>query len=346
MSAGCASAYRSSLFAREEHNMSKFLIAVLVFACAALGANDLGAQTLKAGYISKDFNYLPFFIAQKNGFYAKEGIHVDLVSIGRADIQLQALVGGELHFTNINADSIIIWNERTNGNLKVAAGSSNSAPYLLIGAKNIKKIEDLKGQRLGVAGLTGGATSILLAYLKSKGLVHPRDFSLAVVAGGTPARLSALESNAVAGAVLGIPFADIAIDKGFNKLGDTTEVISDYQFNNVNINPAWAEKNRLTVVRFLKGHIQSLRWIYDHPADAIEFLTKEFGLQTQYARKGIEYYTQKRVYPSNGDVTLTGLKANIEVQVQDGIIKGAPPPPEKFVDLSYLRQAQKELGLQ
>ena len=131
-----------------------------------------------------------------------------------------------------------------------------------------------------------------------------------------------------------------------NKLGDTTEVISDYQFNNVNINPAWAEKNRLTVVRFLKGHIQSLRWIYDHPADAIEFLTKEFGLQTQYARKGIEYYTQKRVYPSNGDVTLTGLKANIEVQVQDGIIKGAPPPPEKFVDLSYLRQAQKELGLQ
>ena len=67
-------------------------------------------------------------------------------------------------------------------------------------------------------GLTGGATSILLAYLKSKGLVHPRDFSLAVVAGGTPARLSALESNAVAGAVLGIPFADIAIDKGFNEI--------------------------------------------------------------------------------------------------------------------------------
>ena len=122
----------------------------------------------------------------------------------------------------INADSIIIWNERTNGNLKVAAGSSNSAPYLLIGAKNIKKIEDLKGQRLGVASLTGGATSILLAYLKSKGLVHPRDFSLSIIAGGTPARLSALETNAIAGAVLGIPFADFAIDKGFNRLGDTT----------------------------------------------------------------------------------------------------------------------------
>jgi ABC-type nitrate/sulfonate/bicarbonate transport system substrate-binding protein len=56
----------------------------------------------------------------------------------------------------------------------------------LIGAKNIKKLEDLKGQRLGVAGLTGGATSILLAFLKSKGLVHPRDFSLSIIAGVHP----------------------------------------------------------------------------------------------------------------------------------------------------------------
>ena len=325
--------------------MSKFFIAVLLSMCAALVANDLGAQTLKAGYVSKDFNYLPFFIAQKNGFYTKEGIHVDLVNIGRADIQLQALVAGELHFANINADSIIIWDERTNGNLKVAAGSSNAAPYLLIGAKNIKKIEDLKGQRLGVASLTGGATSILLTYLKNKGLLHPRDFSLSIIAGGTPARLSALETNAIAGAVLGIPFADVAIDKGFNRLGDTTEVIASYQFNNININPSWAEKNRAAVVNFIKAHIQALRWIFDHQAEAAEFVTREFGLQAKYAQRGIEYYTKNKVYPINGDVTLGGLKVNIEVQAQDGIIKGALPPPEKYIDLSYLRQAQKELGL-
>ena len=78
----------------------------------------------------------------------------------------------------------------------------------------------------------------------------------------------------------------------------------------------------------------------------MEFLTKEFGLQATYARRGIDYYTRNKVYPYNGDVTLTGLKVNIEVQVQDGIIKGAAPTPEKYIDLSYLRQAQKELGVQ
>ena len=325
--------------------MKRIALHVLLVAVVLFAPEIVAAQRVSAGYVSKDLNYLPFFLGLKKGLYAKEGLQVDLVSIGRADVQLQALVVGELHFANINADNIIIWNERTNGNLKVAAGSSNAAPYLLIGAKNVKKIEDLKGQRLGVASLTGGATSILLAYMKSKGLVHPRDFSLSIIAGGTPARLSALESNAIAGAVLGIPFGDVAVDKGFTKLGDTMEVISNYQFNNININPAWAEKNRPAVVKFIKGHIQALRWIYEHPGDAADFVTKEFGLQASYARRGIDYYIQNKVYPINGDVILSGLKVNIDVQAQDGIIKGTQPPPEKYVDSSYLRQAQKELGL-
>ena len=64
-----------------------------------------------------------------------------------------------------------------------------------------------------------------------------------------------------------------------------------------------------------------------------------------YARRGIEYYIKNKIYPVNGDVTLPGLKVNIEVQAQDGIIKGPLPSPEKYLDLSYLKQAQKELGL-
>ena len=147
------------------------------------------------------------------------------------------------------------------------------------------------------------------------------------------------------GAWLDSPTARRQLDKGFTKLGDTTEVISSYQFNNINIDPAWAEKNRPAVVKFIKAHVQALRWIYEHQADTVEFLSKEFGLPAQYGKRGIDYYTKNKVYPINGDVTIAGLKVNIEVQVQDGVITGAVPAPEKYIDLSYLRQAQKELGL-
>jgi ABC-type nitrate/sulfonate/bicarbonate transport system substrate-binding protein len=323
----------------------RIIASVVLLLCAVAATVSGRAETVRAGYTSRDLNYLPFFVAQKRGFAAREGLQVDLVSIGRSDVQLQALVTGDLHFANINADGIIIWNERSGGNLKVAAGSSNAAPYLLIGAKHIKRVDELKGQRLGVASLRGGATSILLSYLKSKGLVYPRDFSMVVIAGGTPARLSALESGGIAGAVLGIPYADIAVDKGFPNLGDTMEVISTYAFNAININPAWAEKNRPAVVKFIKAHIQALRWIYETPAEAADFLTKELGLQAPYARRGIDYYIKNKVYAVNGEVTLPGLKVNIDVQAQDGVLKEPLPPPERYTDLTYLRQAQKELGL-
>src|SRR5262245_46578050 len=140
--------------------MKRISLSIFCVLCLLCAPAMVNAQRVTAGYVSRDLNYLPFFIGLKKSLYARERIQVDLVSIGRADVQLQALVAGELNFANINADNIIVWNERTNGNLKIAAGSSNAAPYLLIGAKNIKKVEDLKGQRLGVASLTGGATSI------------------------------------------------------------------------------------------------------------------------------------------------------------------------------------------
>lgn len=325
--------------------MKKTLSSILLLVSVLLIFPPLATgQTLKAGYSSRTLFYLPFFVGQKKGFYAGESLQVELVNIGRSDVQLQALVAGELHFANFNPDGIIVFNER-GGNLKAIAGVDNAAPYVLVGGKAYKRIEDLKGAKLGVSSLRGGGTSILLDYLKSKGLLHPRDFTLVVISGGTAARLTALESGAMAAAVLGIPYSDIAIDQGFNRLGDTMEVIPTYQFNAINVNPLWAEKNRATVVKFLKAHIRSIRWIYEQPDQAAEFFTKELGVNPPYARRGVDYFTKNKVFPVDGSVTLEGLKLNLQVLARDGLMKEPLPPPEKVVDLSYLKQAQKELGM-
>jgi NitT/TauT family transport system substrate-binding protein len=318
--------------------ISPALIAVMLCGHASF------AQSIKVGMTSKTLFYLPFYVAQKKNFYNAENLKVELILIGRSDVQLQALIVGEIHFGTLNSDGVIAVNEK-GANLKVIAGVDNAAPYFLIGGKAYRKLEDLKGTRLGVSSLRGGATSILLEYLKTKGLHYPKDFAMAVIAGGTVARLTALESGAVAGAVLGFPYSEIAIDQGFNRLGDTMEVISTYQFNGITVNPSWAEKNRATVVKFLKAHIRALRWIHQEPAQAAELFTGELGVKPPYARRGIDYFTKNKVFPIDGSVTLEGLKANIDVQFRDGVLKEPLPGPERYADQSYVRQAQKELGL-
>jgi ABC-type nitrate/sulfonate/bicarbonate transport system substrate-binding protein len=259
-------------------------------------------------------------------------------------VHIQALATGELHFGTFNPDSIILFNEK-GGNLKIIAGVANAAPYHLIGGKKFRKVEDLKGEKLAASALRGGTGSLLTAYLRAKGLVYPRDYAIVVIPGGTPAFLSALESGAIAGAVLGTPFSDMALDRGLNLVGEIVEVLPKYQFNAINVDPAWAEKNRATVVKVLKAHIRSMRWIYERPEEAAQLFTSEAGAKPPYPRRGIDYFTRTKVFPIDGSLTLEGLTANLQVLATDGLLKEPLPAPEKYVDLSYLKQAQKELGM-
>ena len=158
--------------------MKKIVLSLFLFLAAFFFlAPATVAQTLKVGITSKTLFYLPYYLAQKKGLYAAENLKVELILIGRSDVQLQALIAGELHFASMNPDGIIVINEK-GGNLKVIAGTDNAAPYILVGGKTYKRLEDLKGAKLGVSSLRGGGTSILLDFLKSKGLQHPRDIAM------------------------------------------------------------------------------------------------------------------------------------------------------------------------
>ena len=178
--------------------MSKILCHALVvlFSGSLLLARPVPAQTLKAGYTSKTIFFLPFFVAQKKGFYDAEDLKVELIQMGTPAISLQALIAGQIHISNINPDGIIIANEK-GANLKAIAGVVNGVAYTLVGGRSYKKLEDIRGTRLGVGSLKGGPTTFLLEYLRAKGFTYPRDYSLALVSGGTPARLAALERGAV-----------------------------------------------------------------------------------------------------------------------------------------------------
>jgi NitT/TauT family transport system substrate-binding protein len=264
--------------------------------------------------------------------------------MGTPAVSLQALIAGQIQICNINPDGIIIAGEK-GANLKAIAGVVNGVAYTLVGGKPYKKLQDIKGTRLGVGSLKGGPTTFLLEYLRAKGLSYPRDYNLALVAGGTPARLAALESGAVSAAVLGVPQSDMALDRGFNRLGDVNETLPTFQFTTVNVNPSWAEKNRPVVVKFLKAHIRSLAWIHDHRDEATELVSRELAIKPPYSRTGLDYFLNKGLFPRDAAITLEGMRMNIEVQARDGLLSPPLPPPEKHIDLSYLKQAQKELGL-
>ena len=120
-----------------------FLLSIIL-----LSGPPAAAQSLKVGMTSKTLFYLPFYVGLKKGFYAAENLKTELILIGRSDVQLQALIAGEIDFGTLNADGVILVNEK-GANLKVIAGVDNAAPYILVGGKAYKKDRGPQRRALG-----------------------------------------------------------------------------------------------------------------------------------------------------------------------------------------------------
>ena len=61
------------------------------------------------------------------------------------------------------------------------------------------------------------------------------------------------------------------------------------------------------MVRFMKGMVQSLRWMHNNKDATVEFLAKEIQLKPALALKGWEYYTQNRIWPYYGEPNIEGM---------------------------------------
>lgn len=291
---------------------------------------------------SKTLGYSPLWAAAKQGFFERQGLDIQPVLIQGADKSVMALVGGSVAISGAAADAPIGAVER-GVDLVSVGGVINGLSHMIMGAKNYKTYEDLRGATIGSSGLTSGTAFVLRRVLKAKGLEYPRDYKLINV-GGSAQAFAALSSGQIAASIIAAPLSFEAAEMGFNVIGKVAEVIPNFQLTVLTARRSWAEANRPLVVRFMKAMALTTRWLYENKRAAIEFLTREMKLKPGHAEKGWEYYTENRIWHPDADVNLEGMKAVIQIQAEQGQIHGALPRPEKYVDQSYLREALKELG--
>jgi ABC-type nitrate/sulfonate/bicarbonate transport system substrate-binding protein len=317
---------------------------ILVFLVAAFetcgAAEDRVKVPLSAS--SKTLGYSPLWVAARQGFFERQGLDIQPVLIQGADKSLMALVGGSVAISGAAADAPINAVER-GVDLVSFGGVINGLTHMIMGGKNYKTYEDLRGATIGSSGLTSGTALVLRRVLKAKGLEYPKDYKLINVGGSAPS-FAALASGQIAASIIAVPLSFEAVELGFNVIGRVVDVIPNFQLTVLTARRTWAEANRPLVVRFMKAMALSMRWLYDNKRPAIEFLTREMKIKPAHAEKGWEYYIENRIWNPDADINLEGMKVVIQIQAEQGQIHGAPPSPAKYVDQSYLREALKELG--
>ena len=322
--------------------MKQTLTALLlsIFLAPALEAQE--RVKFPIGVSSKVLGYGHLWAAWRRGFFEREGLDAEVVLMRGTAPAVQALIAQSILAGLVANDGPIAAVEQGVDLAMVASGSKIT--HMLIGGKNYKTWEDLRGTTLGSSTLTSGTAFVLRRALKAKGLEYPRDYKLLSV-GGTGPSFAALKSGQISAAMQAVPYAFHAQEAGFNVIGRIADVLPNYLLSAYTVRRSWAEKNRPLVVRFLKAVVRAKKWFEEDRKAAVEFLAKEFQLTPDLTVKGLDYYLANHAWHPELEIEMDGLKTVIDIYAEQNGFKGPLPNPEKYVDQSYLRQALKELGL-
>jgi ABC-type nitrate/sulfonate/bicarbonate transport system substrate-binding protein len=224
----------------------------------------------------------------------------------------------------------------------IVAGSTQRPAHWIMGGKNHRIFDDLRGATVGTISLTAGTGLVLRHVLKAKGLEYPRDYKLLVI-GGTPQLFTALTANQIAAAPLALPLNFAAEELGYHPIGSFMEVFPNFQLTVVTASRSWAEKNRRLLVRYLKGYVRGIRWLLENEEAATDYITKEFNYKPAHARKAWQYYAANRAWDYDARVNQEGMKTVIQMAGEQNQTKGPLPSAARYTDENYLNEALKEL---
>jgi len=316
------------------------LVASLVFLFPVL---SLAEEQIKfpVAASSKVLGFAPLWVASGMGFLKQQGLDAEVTAIRGTAPTMQALVSDSIYVALAANDGVIGLVEKGMDLAMIAAGAKST--HMIMGGKGFKTYEDLRGATLGSSTLTSGTAFLLKRVLKAHGLEYPRDYKLINVGGSGPA-FTALSTGAIAAAILAVPINFRAQEMGFNLIGKVSDIFPNYLLSSFSVRRQWAAEHRDEVVRFLKAVLRARRWLEENKKAGAEFLAKELEIKPKLAEKGLDYYLTHRAWEPDLNIDLEGLRTVIEIYAEQADMKGPVPSPKKYVDLSYLQEAWKELG--
>ena len=309
-------------------------------ATVSMAQPDAAAQTsmekLRVAYTVIAPTQANVWTAKDVGLYAKHGLDVELVLLVGAPIAVAALVGGETPIVHAGASGVITSNLGGSGAVLVAGGA-NRFPYVMFVTDQIKTIEDLKGKKFGVSRM-GSADNAAAATVLERYGIKESDVTY-IQAGSIPARLAAMQTNALQATLLQAPETLKAKELGLRALLDFTKLDVEWQLNGVATTRDYIKKKPDTVRRFMRAHVEAIHYNLTNPKGAQRILQKYLAIKDD---KSIEEAYNEIVVKLNRRVpypTEPGIQLFLD-QLKAKNPKAAQAKPSDFTDISFLKELE------
>ncbi|MDB5411207.1 MAG: transporter substrate-binding protein [Rhodospirillales bacterium] len=297
--------------------------AALFLVAIASGSSARAEETITVGTVGtgSSLNW-PVYIAQEQGFFAKQGLSVDYVAApSSAAVQQQVAAGSVDLGSGGLVDPVRAIDK--GAPISIFRIEATAAPYALFAKPEIKSYGQLVKKTISIGGIKD-ITRIYLERMLVPNGVKPGDYDM-VFAGATSARFAALSSGSVDAAILTSPFNFKAETAGFTKLGTTVDYVRDFPFSGFAANTAWAKAHKEALAKFLVAYAAGVDWFYD-PANrpaAVAILIKRTAALPDDADKTYGFFQDLKIYDAKGSVIDSGLGNLLKIMKDLGEIDGS-----------------------
>ena len=207
----------------------------------------------KAGIADPVNTVLAWWTAQAAGFYAEQGLEVDILNMNGGSRGAEELKAGRLDVMHVGLSSVVKLN-RSGGDLRLIGSLSNVIRFTFFSAAGVKGAADLKGGTIGISTFGSESDSTVTLALQRLGLSRS-DVTLKEYGGG-PRRLAAVKSAEIKATTLNEPFTSLAREAGVNVMVDLVPEQIPWLFSGITVRRDELSGKRDALTRFLKATVE------------------------------------------------------------------------------------------
>lgn len=288
---------------------------------------------------------LPLYVGETHGFFADEGLGVEITVTPTSTYQITKLYAGEYDIAIGAFDNIVAYQEGQGA--AILDGEPDLFAFMGVARMNlqlvvqpeIRSYADLKGGTFAVDAKSSGFVFVLRRMLELGGLGLD-DYELVPV--GTR-RWESMTAGEHSGALMTDNFMSGALSAGLRILDNSIDVLPPYQSAVGSACRGWAAAHKDDLIRFIRAYVRCLDWIFD-PAnrdDAGRILAENReGMSDQAAAKAVSQLVSPREgLTPKALLGMDAVQTVIELRNSFGEPRKDLAGPGSYIDLSYYEVA-------
>jgi ABC-type nitrate/sulfonate/bicarbonate transport system substrate-binding protein len=279
-------------------------------------------------------SYISMHIAQKRGYYAEEGMIVEIILMAGLT-GTRALIGNSVEFGSASNPTAAVQGAK----LKILMVFNDKPPGGFMAQPGFKNVGELRGKRVGGSTIGSLDYGWLKEVLPKFGLQLEKDLNFVPV-GSTSARYVALRAGSIDAASLSPPSSLLAQAAGYPTLFRFSDHLEDIQASIVASDDRLAQQSDL-VRRFMRATVKGQR-VY--LANRSEGITAIMEFTRQKDRELVSRVYDDHLKTVARDGTIPERLQRIVIERSKRFVNVTREVrPEEIFDFSFLRRAQTEV---